>query len=236
MKIIGKLAYWYSLLVYKTCRWEKEGIKKVHDVINVEKSIVVIGWHGRMFLTPCPVMRAPKNIKKGFEIEALVSPHQDGLIITNYLNGYKVKSISGSSNRDAQAAALKLMNCLKDGKSVFIVPDGPVGPNMNMTMSPVYFAQKTQKPIYFITYSIHKAKILQKAWDNMMIPKPFAKAAYDLAGPFYVPQDATAEELEKYRLEIETKVNKTLLNLDKRMEVLPVEIGKVARKKKLKEG
>ncbi|MDD4556739.1 MAG: DUF374 domain-containing protein [Alphaproteobacteria bacterium] len=233
MKLIGALAYYYSLFVFKTSRWEGDGLEQIKKIITTEKNMIVIAWHGRVLLSPNTVFSLPKKVLKNVKVKALVSPHQDGVIMANYIKHFGVGIVEGSTNRNASNAAIQLMNAIKkEDETIFIVPDGPVGPSMELKKSPLYFAQKANKPIYFVTYSQFRVPLMKKAWDNMMIPRPFKRGAFKVLGPFYVPQEAGEEEIEKIRLEIETKANQIFLALDKEMEVEPVEIGKMAKKKK----
>ena len=166
-----------------------------------------------------------------FPLNALVSLHKDGRIIAGVLQRYGLGTIGGSSNKNAKAAALNLMNSLKENTAVCIIPDGPRGPRMHMTESPIYFAHKTGIPIIGITYSVKKCKIMEKAWDKMMVPYPFNEGICRFSEPVYIPQDASEEDLKKYRLQIENMLNQHSFEADKAMGLTPVLPGTECKKK-----
>ena len=122
------------------------------------------------------------------------------------------------------------MRNLQQNNSIAIIPDGPRGPGMKLTMSPLFYAQKSGKPIIGITYSIAGAKIIEKSWDRMLVPLPFRRVMYSITEPFFIPAEATAEELEKYRLQIETALNELTWKLDREMGIPYIPQGTVAKK------
>ena len=64
----------------------------------------------------------------------------------------------------------------------------------------------------------------------MLVPLPFHKGMYAITEPVFIPADASAEELEKYRLQIETTLNELTWRLDKEMGLPFIEQGSVAKK------
>ena len=170
-------------------------------------------------------------------MQALVSPHRDGRIIAGLLQRFGIGTIGGSSNENASGGALGLMHTIKREASIAIIPDGPRGPRMHMNKSPIYFAQKTGKPIVCGAYSIKNSKIIEKSWDKMMVPFPFSEGVCLISDPLFIPADASEEELEKYRIQLEDILNQTTFecdNLTGRQPILPddgSEPHKIKRKK-----
>ena len=210
-KIIGNIAFYYLKFVGLTTRWQSvTGVKETYEAIAKYGSVIVIGWHGR-------TLEMPYFWNKSSQLNALVSPHQDGQMIVNILAKFGIGHISGSSNKNSNEAALELMRNLQQGNSIAIIPDGPRGPSMKLAMSPIFYAQKSGKPIVGITYSIAGSKIISKSWDNMLIPLPFHKGMYAITEPIFVPQNATSAELEEYRQKVENALNELTWKLDKEM-------------------
>ena len=221
--IIGNLAYFYLKFVGLTTRWKVIGVKETYDLLDKHGSMIVIGWHGR-------TLEMPYFWNKSRPLNALVSPHRDGRLIVNILKKFGIGNISGSSNRNPAEAALELMRNLQQNNSIAIIPDGPRGPCMKLTMSPLFYAQKSGKPIIGITYSIAGAKIINKSWDKMLVPLPFCRGIYCITKPFFIPAEASAEDLEKYRLEIETTLNNLTWKLDQEMGLPFITQGTVQKK------
>ena len=223
-KFIGVFAYYYLKFVGLTTRWQSvSGVKETYEAIEKYGSVIVIGWHGR-------TLEMPYFWNKSSKLNALVSPHRDGRMIVHILEKFGIGHINGSSDRNSKEAALELMHNLQQGNSIAIIPDGPRGPSMKLTMSPIFFAQKSGKPIVGITYSIAHSKIIKQSWDNMLIPFPFCKGCYAITAPFFVPKDATSEQIEEYRQQVEHNLNELTWQLDKKMGLPFIPQGATARK------
>lgn len=223
--MISSLIYYYALLIGKTTKWQTKGTKEFYACWEKEKSLILIGWHGRAMLYPY-------FWNKKYPLNALVSLHQDGRLIAGFLEKCGIGTIGGSSNENAVGSARDLIESLQKDKAICIIPDGPKGPNMKLSKSPVYFAQKSGKPIYGITCSVKGSKIVHKAWDKMMIPLPFSEGICELIGPYYVPHNASEDELEKIRQQIETELNQTCFAADEQMGIEKILPGSMAKKKR----
>lgn len=218
-KIIGTIAYAYLKFVGMTTRWEVSGVKETYEALDKYGSMVVIGWHGR-------TLEMPYFWNKSRKLNALVSPHRDGRLIVEILRRFGIGNIDGSSNQNSSTAAINLMKNLQQGNSIAIIPDGPRGPSMTLGMSPIFYAWKSGKPIMGITYSIAGSKVIKKSWDDMLVPFPFHRGIYVITKPLIIPKDATPEELEKYRLQLETELNNITYEIDRKLGIPEVEKGK----------
>ena len=225
--VLGGLIYIYAVLIGLTTRWQLQDINKTYKIWAKEKACILIIWHGRT-LMPCWFWRN----KKQFPLSALVSPHRDGRIIAAVLKCFGVKVIDGSTNENAKNAALNLMRELQKQHSIAIIPDGPKGPNMKLSSSALFYAQKTGKPIIGLTYSIKNSKLINKSWDKMMVPPLFSKGIVAATEPFYVSKDLTETGLEKQRKNIETALTELTWKIDKKMGLPKVEQGTKPRPRK----
>ena len=224
-KIIGNLAYYYLKFVGLTTRWQSvTGVRETYETLDKYGSMIVIGWHGRTLIMPY-------FWNKTRPLNALVSPHRDGQIIVHILAKFGIGNINGSSDRNSKEAAIELMRNLQQGNSIAIIPDGPRGPSMKLTLSPLFYARKSGKPIMGITYSIAGSKIITRSWDNMLVPLPFHKGMYAITEPVFIPENTTDEELEIYRQKIEQTLNELTWKLDKEMGLPFIAQGKEAKKK-----
>ena len=229
MGICGFLIYCYSQLVGITTRWQKIKIDNTYKIWAENNNIILIIWHGRALL-PCFFWKD----KKKFPMSALVSPHRDGRLIASVLKLFGIKIIDGSSNENAHGAALSLMRELQNNRSITIIPDGPKGPNMKLSRSVLYFAQKTGKPIIGMTYSIKGSKFVNRSWDKMMLPPLFSKGIAATTEPFYIPANLNEEEFEQYRLKIEHSMQDLTWQIDKELNLPKVEAGSTIKEKKYK--
>lgn len=227
MSCVSFIMFIYANIVWKSTKWEFHGKDKLFKTWEKD-GIILVGWHGRAPMMP--LMANFVDLKKR-PMKALVSLHNDGRLIAGFLQKFGIGIIGGSSNNNAKGAAINLMKSLQNGESITIIPDGPRGPRMKMSMSPIYYAHKTGKPIFTLTYSINKAKVIEKAWDKMLVPFPFGKGVYYISEPFYVPKDVSDQDFEKYRQELEDLINKDTQKADKQMGLSPI-LPETEKKKK----
>jgi hypothetical protein len=66
----------------------------------------------------------------------------------------------------------------------------------------IYLAQTTGRPIIPIS-NYTRRKITIRSWDRFQLPLPFARCVMRYGPPFWVPGDATEEDRDKLRLELE---------------------------------
>ena len=226
--IASFFCYWYVRFVALTTRWDRRDINVFYENLKEHKAVIFVAWHGRIAFAPYFWNRSSK-------LSALVSPHRDGQLIAGLLKRFGIENISGSTNENPRAAAVKLLRELKNDASIAIIPDGPRGPSMTMSMSPIYYAKTTGKPIIGLTYSIAKSKILGKSWDRMLLPLPFQKGIVAVTKPFFIPKNTPKEKLEEYRKQIETEMNNLTWQLDKELGLPEIEQGTMPRKYSKKE-
>ena len=90
-----------------------------------------------------------------------------------------------------------------DGATIVITPDGPRGPCYSVAEGVTALAQVTGLPI--IPASSHLPWKLQlKSWDRFQIPLPFSRCSLRFGDPIWVPRDASDEEREKIRQQLES--------------------------------
>ena len=227
LSVISKIAYWYIKFVKMTTKWDLRGVQSFYDNLEKYGSVIFIAWHGRAPMIP-PFWDRRKKLK------ALVSPHRDGQLIAAMLRGFGIDTIDGSSNENAKGAAVAIMKELKNGTTIAIIPDGPRGPSMTMSLSPVYYAQKASIPVIGVTYSIKNSAIVEKSWDKMLIPRPFSKGICAVTEPFLIPTDASKQQLEEYRIKIEDSLNNLTWQIDKELEMPYISKGTLPKSKRKK--
>ncbi len=225
VNIISRIAYWYIKFVKYTTKWDLRGVETFYENLEKYGSVIFIAWHGR-------VPMAPSFWDNRKPLKALVSPHRDGQLVAAMLHRFGIGNIDGSSNENANGAAISIMKELKNGTTIAIIPDGPRGPSMTMSLSPVYYAQKAGIPVLGVTYSIENSIIIEKSWDKMIVPKPFNKGICAVTKPFFIPKDASKTELEKYRLEIENTLNNLTWKIDKELNIPYIPKGTVPKNKR----
>lgn len=169
-KLVSFLIFIYMHIVHYTSRVRyivPDGYD--HDYYKNLKNSILVSWHDKIMILP---HISPYKLHRN--LHALVSPHNDGKIISDTMRliGYKI--IEGSSNKNSMAAVKNIIRTLKSGENVVITPDGPRGPRHEMKGNLIEIAKKCDSDIIAFTATASKYKKL-KSWDKLIFPLPFGR-------------------------------------------------------------
>jgi lysophospholipid acyltransferase (LPLAT)-like uncharacterized protein len=200
--IVGPI---FIFLLGKTLRIKWVGEKNL-DPIRADKGRVLYAfWHGRMLILSYS-HRWQKN-------HVLISQHRDGELIARIIKRLGFVSVRGSTTRGGTKALFEMAKKGASGHDVAITPDGPRGPKFKVQPGAVYIAQRSGMPIIPISSSAERRWTLS-TWDGFLIPKPFSKAVIMIGEPIRVSLEATPQQLEEKREELE----KSLVELTRRAD------------------
>ena len=208
LKWHGKLAalaiYGVSRLV--SCTWRCEWIDRSGIIQDTATGPVIFcTWHNRLALSMVVYHDYVRRHKPGIPLAALISASKDGALLTRALAYYNVIAVRGSSSRRGRQALLELTSYIEDNHHVAITPDGPRGPCYKIQTGIIGLAQLTGLPI--IPVSNHVSwKLCMKSWDRFQIPLPFARCRITLGEPIRIPRDATEEQRESLRQDLESRM------------------------------
>lgn len=187
--------------VAATLRW------RVHDRSEILKEnpdhpLVWVFWHNRVFVLP-PLYKKYLTARSG---AVLSSASKDGEIIAGVMSRWGIASVRGSTSRRGAAALLGLLDWIRSGYDVGVVPDGPRGPRYCLSPGVIKLAGLTEAKI--LPMRVEYGSYWHfKSWDRFRVPKPFTTVDIFLDPLFDVPKDPSDEELEAYRAELETIMN-----------------------------
>ncbi len=131
--------------------------ERPHVVVCWHEAILPLLWHHR-----------------GWGITIVVSAARDGQYLADLAERLGYGTVRGSSRRGAASALRGTLGALREGRSVTLTPDGPVGPRRVFKGAAVAAAQHVGAPILPIHAHADRAWRL-RSWDRMVIPKPFAR-------------------------------------------------------------
>jgi lysophospholipid acyltransferase (LPLAT)-like uncharacterized protein len=174
-----------------TWRITTVGREEFERVRNSGRSVIITFWHGQIL---------PHVVQHRTPATVLISDHRDGEIITQIVRGYGLAAVRGSTSKGGARALLQLARTLKDGLDIAITPDGPRGPRRSFAPGAVILAQRTGAPLMLM--GSHSSRTWRlKTWDQIEVPKPFAKITVIYAPPIYVaPSDARELPAEVERI------------------------------------
>jgi lysophospholipid acyltransferase (LPLAT)-like uncharacterized protein len=210
--VVRFLAFFF----YLVCKYFVK-LNKVE--IELSEPVIYCFWHGRIF--PMANFIIKKN-----DTHVVISLHGDGELISRTISHFGVKSIRGSSNRVKGSEKNPLakdrggsrvirdsIDKIQSGADVVVTPDGPKGPKYVFKKNSLMIAKLTGAKIINLSFSASN-KIVFNSWDNFILPLPFGKINLVYGKVFEIPKDATDDDIEKIRKEIEDDLNKVTKRAD----------------------
>ena len=162
-------------------------------------------WHNRLALCMKAYFGYVKGRNQTPGMAAMVSASKDGAMLAVVLECFGVQPVRGSSSRRGPQALLELTGWAERGYDLAITPDGPRGPCCVVQEGVMSLAQITGLPIMPVSYRLGW-KIRLKSWDQFRIPLPFSRCDMIYEKPIRVPREATVEQREQLRQELERQL------------------------------
>ena len=180
-----------------TLRWRVEGLQHFDATLASGRQPVMAFWHGRILSATFYFRR------RG--IVVITSENFDGEWIARIIERFGYGTARGSTTRGGLKAMLQLKRDLAQGKPAGFTVDGPRGPARVAQPGAIWLASATGNPVlpFHLEASSHWT---MRSWDRTQIPKPFSTVALVVAEPLEVPRDATDEQMESARQELERRL------------------------------
>ena len=162
-------------------------------------------WHNRLALCLEMYRAYIRARSHGPGMAAMVSASRDGGFLAGILERYGVQPVRGSTSRRGPQALLELIGWAERGYDLAITPDGPRGPRYVVQEGVISLAQITGLPIIPASYSLSLRWRL-KSWDGFIVPLPFARWEIVAGKSLRVSREATVEEREALRKQLEAEL------------------------------
>ena len=170
-----------------------------------ERAIFAI-WHNRLSIAMQIWIRGRK-IQPQARLAALISASRDGGLLARTFSKFDVLPIRGSTSRRGPQALIESVRALRQGYHIAITPDGPRGPKYIVQHGIISLAQVSGSPIIPVGARIHP-KVQLRSWDGFQIPLPLSRCELVLGKPIRVSREATEEERERVRMELEAELRR----------------------------
>jgi lysophospholipid acyltransferase (LPLAT)-like uncharacterized protein len=197
------LNVWFS-----TCRIQIQGMETHRRFFEGGEKVVAGTWHrGAIFLVWYYRRLHPL---------ILFSQSRDGELIAGFAEKLGAVPVRGSTSRGGRQALRDMLEYLAQSgrRQAATVLDGPRGPRFVAQKGMLFLAKNAGLPLQPLMFSAHPAITLKKAWDRTIIPLPFSRVLVSYREPMQVPRDAGSAELEKLRLELQTTLNRMMVEAD----------------------
>jgi lysophospholipid acyltransferase (LPLAT)-like uncharacterized protein len=191
--------------LYASLRFEVTGEEHQETTWKAGRSVVFVTWHGRIL----PLL----YLYRWNGIVMLVSQHRDGEYLTRLGRGLGYDAVRGSSTRGGYPALRDLVRRLRQGQSLAITPDGPLGPREKVKPGALQAARISGAPLIPVMAGARQAWWIE-GWDSFLIPKPFATVRVAIGEPRYVPPDSGVRDLEEQAREIELQLQSLKAQVD----------------------
>ncbi|MBI4887461.1 MAG: lysophospholipid acyltransferase family protein [Acidobacteria bacterium] len=194
---IAALGYRLIDALGRTLRWRVEGLHHFDAIRASGRQPVMAFWHGRI-LTASYFFRL-----RG--IVVITSENFDGEWIARIIERFGYRTARGSTSRGARKAMLQLVRDMREGRPAGFTLDGPRGPSRVAQPGAIWLASVTGNPVlpFHLEASRHWSL---GSWDRTQIPRPFSTVALVVGEPMAVPDGAADEDLERWRIELETRL------------------------------
>jgi lysophospholipid acyltransferase (LPLAT)-like uncharacterized protein len=197
-KRLGWLGYTLARGLGRTVRLHVAGWEPIERHLQAGTGAVMVSWHGRTLI--------PANFMRGKGVLAMISLSRDGDIQNEIFTRFGFRTLRGSTSRGGVRAALEAAREVRHGAVLAFTPDGPRGPSGKFQPGALLIAQKARAPIYPAGVGAHP-RILLPTWDRYLIPSPFARAAFLIGDPVWVPEDADKDDFARLAEQLEQTIN-----------------------------
>ena len=197
-KFLAFLGYLYILFVGVTSKIEIDNDHFSKKMWNENKPFILAFWHGQL-------MMIGYVWKSKAVLNMLASSHSDGRFGAYIAGHFNLKNISIIA-KNKSPSLRQIFKILQDNHYLGVTPDGPRGPKMKVSEGIIKIAIHSQVPIIPLGFASNK-NLKLKSWDSFLITYPFSKCKFVWGDPITIPSNTKDNEIEKYKLYLEKKIN-----------------------------
>lgn len=190
----------YLRFCFATTRWDIRGGEGFR-IATTKGPVILVLWHSTALMAPAHVE------KQKVSLVTLRDPSPAGAMSAGVQRRFGMSPVSMSAKVMNRTASRKILRHMRDGGSMGLTADGPVGPARKLQPAPLDWARRTGAKVYTFGFSTARHKALN-TWDKMMLPLPFTKGA-----AVFHEWDYTLEKSpDDIQLQIDTAALETALN------------------------
>ena len=192
----------YAMLIWRTARYQVEGQQHLVRAHSAGRPVVVAAWHGMsMVLTGYLYVQGDPS-----RYMVVVPDDPRGEVLSVWMRRAGGRSFTISMKADSMVAARRLLSLIRQmrqGKSLYLNPDGPHGPTHEPKKGVVFIARKAGALIVPAgAFTATGFRIPR--WDRYVVPFPFSRVAVVLGEPMEV---SPSTDLEEARVALRERLN-----------------------------
>lgn len=206
-RAVATVAGWYLRLCIATGKWTFEGVDDLKAAL-ADGPVLCVLWHGRL------LMIAPNWPRDAGNLSCLHDTAPIGRLAGALQAYFGLQPIEMSDRKSNVAASRIVMKRAREGVSIGITADGPLGPGYAVKDAPLEWARIMQRPIYGYAFATRKHRTLG-TWDAMILPRPFSRGAVVFQKmTIDLPRKADAAQIEYARGQMQTALTRVTARAD----------------------
>lgn len=198
LRVVPTLFVWLIKILFATCRITIHGQEYRNQLTERKVPIVGSTWH-------YAIIYILYYIRKESGV-AMVSSSKDGEYVSRIAEKVGWGTVRGSRKKGGMQAIKGLIRYMREGRNAAIVADGSQGPARVAQAGSIVLASRAAAPVLPMLWSCNRYKRFA-SWDGTALPMPFSRIDFFFGEPFDVPPKIKSEEIEKYRVILENRLN-----------------------------
>ena len=198
----------FGTVLLSTCHVRIFGreIEKKYFEDNPGQSLIYASWHRGVIYSIF--------FYRNTRFVAMASTSDDGEIAAQGAKRFGWKVVRGSSTRRGSQALREMISLTQKGYNAGLVVDAPRGPAHVSKPGVIVLAKKSGIPLLTGIWSADRYWRVN-SWDRTIIPKPFSRIVGLYSDSLIkVPPDASREDCEMYRQQLDQQLNKMMYQTD----------------------
>ncbi|MDR3567136.1 MAG: lysophospholipid acyltransferase family protein [Syntrophobacteraceae bacterium] len=196
--VLPRLAAAGIRLLHRTCRFKIVGEENWFGVNEIEAPKIAAFWH---FTYPT-ILYFFRD--RGYL--TITSRSRDGEFAAKIVESLGFFAFRGSPGKGGAAALKSMISVFKKSAGGGIVADGSQGPAEIAQKGLLVLAMYSGSPIIPVSFAADRCRRL-RSWDKTMIPMPFSRIVVSYGPHIRVERNASSEEIEKYRVQLDRTLN-----------------------------
>lgn len=205
--IIAAVAGRYLGRCQRTISWETRGLDDLNAAL-AKGPVLLVMWHSRCLMAAehWPVADAP--------LSSLYNNSPVGRLAGALHRRVGLHPMEMSRRLSNRAASRTVLKRVKEGVSIGLTGDGPIGPPLQVQHAVLEWARVTGLPFFCYAYSTERQKRMS-SWDQMLVPRPHKRGAYVFRQfSKQVPRKLNDDEVAFWREEIRQFIHATTAEAD----------------------
>lgn len=193
--VLSWLLAGYLRLCFATIRWTVQGQDALARDL-ADGPVILVLWHSRLLIGPSAW---PSDLAKLFTLR---DPSPAGRLSSETQARLGMAPIKMRPESSNFAASRQVLRVIRNGHSLGMTADGPLGPDRRAKQAPLEWARATGRPVYLFAWSARRT-IRLKTWDRLMIPVPFSRGVYiHQRWPVAISPKLTAQQYSDLRKDL----------------------------------